>query len=96
LFGRWRFDFHFLDHDRGLRGFEGGTRQSSPRRAIQSLELAFSDGAPLAELGAAAQLARFFIVPTASQFLDKAAAFQKLLEAAQSRSNRFPVADAHP
>jgi hypothetical protein len=63
---------------------------------ILSHEPGFPDGAFLAELCAAAHLARFLIMLPLAQFLLNATAFEQLLEPAQRQSNWFSVVNTHP
>src|SRR5262245_16152436 len=76
-----------------------GATITPPTSAIGSLpgkHLALADGALLAQLGAAARLARLFVVLALAQLLGESAPLQQFLKAAQGRANRFPVVDAHP
>src|SRR5437588_12969010 len=54
-----------------------------------------ADSILLAELGPPADLARLFVMVVLPQFLGQTAAFEQLFEAAQCRTDRFTVMDAH-
>jgi hypothetical protein len=60
------------------------------------LHLALEDGALFAQLGAPPSLAGFYVMFALAEFFLEATPFDKLLEAAQGRTNRFTVVDAHP
>jgi hypothetical protein len=58
--------------------------------------LGLADGALLAELGSAADLARLLIVLPLAKFLLQTTAFQELFESSKCCTDGFPVVDAHP
>src|SRR5262245_41470803 len=79
--------------------FSGGVwplGKASPTCRLSGRHFALADGALLAQLGAAADLARLLVMFTLAELLGKAAAFEQLLEAAQGRPDGFPVVNAHP
>lgn len=61
-----------------------------------TLDLGFPDGALLTQFSSATNFAWFLVMFSFPQLLLEAAAFQKLLEAPQSRTDRFSVVNAHP
>jgi hypothetical protein len=72
----------------------GGT--ISPVRPVLRWHLAPTYGASLTQLCAPPNLARFLVMAALAQLLLETAPFQQPLEAAQRRTNRFPIVDTHP
>src|SRR5439155_11743404 len=68
----------------------------SPRRRAAGSQQALADGAEFAQLGAPPEFTGLLVVFALPQLLEEAAALEQFLEAAQGRTDRFPVVDAHP
>src|SRR5439155_24779959 len=64
--------------------------------AASRAQNAFANGAQLARLGAAAEFAGLLVILALAQLLEQAAPLQQLLKAAQGRTDRLTVVDAHP